>query len=62
MAIDEAHLVSTWGRGFRVDYWYLGTHLNKLKKYYVDQDGNSIDFPIIALTATAVYCGIDTCV
>ena len=59
MAIDEAHLVSTWGRGFRVDYWYLGTHLNKLKKYYVDQDGNSIDFPIIALTATAVYGGSD---
>jgi len=59
MAIDEAHLVSTWGRGFRVDYWYLGTHLNKLKKFYKDKDDKSMDFPIIALTATAVYGGHD---
>ena len=59
IAIDEAHLVSTWGRGFRVDYWYLGTHLTKLKKYHCDKDGNQIKFPILSLTATAVYGGED---
>ena len=59
MAIDEAHLVTTWGKGFRVDYWYLGTHLAKLKKYHTDNDGNHIRFPMIALTATAVYGGED---
>ena len=59
MAVDEAHLVSTWGRGFRVDYWYLGTHLSKLKRYHCDKDGNQIKFPILALTATAVYGGDD---
>ena len=46
MAIDEAHLVTTWGKGFRVDYWYLGTHLAKLKKYHTDNDGNHIRFLI----------------
>ena len=60
MAIDEAHLVTTWGKGFRVDCWYLGTHLAKIKKkYHTDNDGNHIRFPMIALTATAVYGGED---
>lgn len=51
MIIDEAHLVTTWGRDFRVDYWYVGAHINKIRKYS-DQE-----FPIIAVTATAVYGG-----
>lgn len=49
--IDEAHLVTTWGRDFRVDYWYLGNYIRKLRKY------SNYNFPVIALTATAVYSG-----
>lgn len=51
IVIDEAHLITTWGRDFRVDYWFLGIHLNKLRKY------SAYKFPLIALTATAVYGG-----
>ncbi len=29
LVIDEAHLITTWGRDFRVDYWFLGQHINK---------------------------------
>lgn len=53
LIIDEAHLITTWGRDFRVDYWFLGNHINKIRKY-----GN-YNFPIVALTATAVYGGIN---
>ncbi|MBK7482303.1 MAG: ATP-dependent DNA helicase RecQ [Flavobacteriales bacterium] len=49
--IDEAHLVTTWGRDFRVDYWFLGNHLRKIRKY------SGHDFVIVACTATAVYGG-----
>ena len=51
LIIDEAHLITTWGRNFRVDYWFLGNHINKIRKY-----GN-YTFPLVALTATAVYGG-----
>ena len=51
LVIDEAHLITTWGRDFRVDYWFLGNHINKIRKY-----GN-YNFPLVALTATAVYGG-----
>lgn len=51
LIIDEAHLITTWGRDFRVDYWFLGNHINKIRKY-----GNYY-FPLVALTATAVYSG-----
>lgn len=51
LVIDEAHLVTTWGRDFRVDYWYLGNYIRKLRKY-----SNNF-FPVLALTATAVYSG-----
>lgn len=50
LVVDEAHLVTTWGRDFRVDYWFLGNHLNKLRKYVQE-------FPILTVTATAVYGG-----
>lgn len=47
--IDEAHIVTTWGKSFRADYWYLGIYLAKLRKQY--------KFPIITFTATAIYGG-----
>lgn len=47
--IDEAHIVTTWGKSFRADYWYLGIYLTKLRKEY--------KFPIITFTATAIYGG-----
>lgn len=51
LIIDEAHLITTWGRDFRVDYWYLGNHVNKIRKF------SESKFPLVALTATAVYGG-----
>ena len=60
--IDEAHIVTTWGVGFRPDYWYLGGYINNLrheiktnKKYH----RKIRHFPICAFTATAVNSGID---
>ncbi|WP_339117660.1 DEAD/DEAH box helicase, partial [Staphylococcus haemolyticus] len=47
--IDEAHIVTTWGKSFRADYWYLGIYLAKLRKEY--------KFPIVTFTATAIYGG-----
>lgn len=47
--IDEAHIVTTWGKSFRADYWYLGIYLTRLRKEY--------NFPIITFTATAIYGG-----
>ena len=51
MVIDEAHLVTTWGRDFRADYWYLGTYIEKIR------NNKKHIFPILCLTATAVYMG-----
>ena len=53
LVIDEAHLITTWGRDFRVDYWYLGNYIRKSRKYH---EGN---FPMVAVTATAVYGGVN---
>lgn len=59
LVIDEAHLVTSWGRDFRVDYWFLGDHLEKLRRgsYYSKEALQT--FPILCLTATAVYGGRD---
>ena len=51
LVVDEAHLITTWGRDFRVDYWFLGNHIRKIRKY------NEWDFPMVAVTATAIYGG-----
>ena len=51
LVIDEAHLVTTWGRDFRTDYWYLGNFIRKARRYY------NFKFPVLAVTATAVYGG-----
>ena len=48
--IDEAHIVTSWGKDFRADYWYLGDFLARLKR-----EGQW--FPVLCLTATAVYGG-----
>ena len=47
--VDEAHTVTTWGRDFRVDYWFLGDYLRKARRIL------KYPFPIFALTATAVW-------
>lgn len=47
--VDEAHTVTTWGRDFRVDYWFLGDYIRSSKRW------TKQNFPIFALTATAVY-------
>lgn len=49
LVVDEAHTVTTWGRDFRVDYWFLGDYLRKSRKIL------NYPFPIFALTATAVW-------
>lgn len=47
--IDEAHTVTTWGRDFRVDYWFLGDYIANCQKAL------GYKFPIFAVTATAVW-------
>ena len=49
VVVDEAHTVTTWGKEFRVDYWFLGRYLNTLKQTL------AYNFPLFALTATAVW-------
>lgn len=49
LVVDEAHTVTTWGRDFRVDYWFLGDYLRKARRIL------KYNFPIFALTATAVW-------
>lgn len=51
LVIDEAHLITTWGRDFRVDYWFLGNHIKKIRKFH------NLNFPMVAVTATAIYGG-----
>lgn len=51
LVVDEAHLVTTWGRDFRADYWFLGGYVEKIRKRK--------RFPILCLTATAVYMGTE---
>lgn len=47
--VDEAHTVTSWGKDFRSDYWFLGSYLSSLKRM-------GHNFPVLCLTATAV-CG-----
>jgi ATP-dependent DNA helicase RecQ len=63
IAVDEAHLVTSWGRDFRVDYWFLGDYIEKLRRGSYDHGKRSrsggLDFPVLCLTATAVNGGRD---
>ncbi|NLB80349.1 MAG: ATP-dependent DNA helicase RecQ, partial [Clostridiaceae bacterium] len=58
LVVDEAHLVTSWGRDFRVDYWFLGDYIEKIRRgsYYKKAEAS---FPILCLTATAVFGGRD---
>ncbi len=50
--VDEAHTVTSWGRDFRVDYWFLGDYLAGARR-------SGYNCPVLCLTATAVYGGKD---
>ncbi|MGG4489732.1 DEAD/DEAH box helicase [Metabacillus idriensis] len=54
--VDEAHIVTTWGKAFRSDYWYLGSYLSKLRK---EMDMENKGFPVATFTATAIYGGVE---
>lgn len=55
--IDEAHIVTTWGKQFRPDYWFLGDHIKKIRKKQEELTNSS--FPIATFTATAIYRGVE---
>ncbi|MER2192436.1 MAG: helicase-related protein [Solibacillus sp.] len=57
--IDEAHLVTSWGRDFRVDYWFLGDFLNKTREGHYYSKHEKRKFPVLILTATAIKGGAD---
>lgn len=60
--VDEAHIVTTWGVGFRPDYWYLGGYINRLRSQIQTTRGKNrkiYHFPVCAFTATAINGGPD---
>ena len=57
--IDEAHIVTTWGKQFRPDYWYLGDHIKKLRKKQIENPDKQRSFVVATFTATAIYHGLE---
>lgn len=55
VVVDEAHIVATWGKSFRPDYWYLGEFIHRLR----NDPKTEHRFPIVTFTATATFGGSD---
>ena len=53
LIVDESHIVSTWGKSFRPDYWFLGDYISYLR------NKQNYQFPIATFSATITYGGND---